>query len=496
MTLERNLDFLVKGGQSAEFLARTRSAFWLLGFSLVPSHVLRTPEQTQIVFPPHPEKDSRQLQIDFDHSQDSPSNFPFNVIPEADISLYNRTAVTSYKEQPLIDIVTREFHARRPRIKEIKGQLIDENQFYSPEIAAKALGIYISSINLLHTPSQGEKIYREKVDGKPLYSGYEILRLSSRPDGRERVEKSKLMASLGISEEMYDLLVKDGVIVPIQSKGKTLISPTYSTSLFDKIFPKKNTPRYAEILRYIQNEGATKMDGPITCEEGASTPIPSTNPRIVTVVLRGESVQREVKFSDSFVFPKDERYNIHKKNITGVVEGDDYVAIPHFPNQTRDVFYVRAAANGNAHGNAHDAFVLGDITRLLLVRNYLTREITEKYLEKEGYPWDEKDAIRFLEKSGMFPMTYNGQLLFPPGTTDIVIMPFKEVEILGKLAIPLIKYHGPFVTSKTIKDLTGQGFGLQTLNDKKKSGKIAHTLLGTESVYNLFQVVREFKSSF
>lgn len=366
----------------------------------------------------------------------------------------------------LVDIIAKHYHKTRQKPFKIENFEFYDDKLYPLKIAAKALNL--KSAASIYASWGGRRPHFENENGEARISGYEIIRIYLRPHAGRTMSEDEFLNRFRISERIYKKLIDLEVI---KYTARSLGAPA---DLLDKIFPsKKDTERYAYLMRLLQEQTTTKS--------AVSN---------VTVVAPSQVSPLEILYID------DEKAYVPLSRLATLKEGIDYKLVPA-TRQDIDAFDIRHRDARALSKKREENVTVNwrDVRRLYLARAFVKEAEIANEFNREGFPYDKGEVIKSLEKAGLSPIAYKGNFVFPSGTLDIATLTDDELERIGKIAKPLIAKHGHFISLRQVKDMVGESFTQTDFLRKKASGitsAIASVIINGEQMYNLFQVVKSY----
>ena len=376
----------------------------------------------------------------------------------------------------LIDIIAKHcYHLIIPGPLTIGGQTFYQNEYYSFKQAAQALGKKIQNLYMM---SSTGKVHTENRK----ISGYEIIRLYMRPNSRKMSTEQELAEQFHLSQEIVERLLRLNVLESREAKaGSKLIVKVKISDFYDKIFPIKGTDRYTHLMSLL---GVAKDD---TLEEHKASRHLAyvVTPREALEPSTQESTQNRLKGRELIYIPS---------SLLPFKDGVDYELVPDGFEQNPDAFYVRHLNSKVPKKTKKEGeeINLNDVLRLHLAKVYIPEvAISEEFRSKLGQ-YDKEMVLRALNLAEMRPIVYKGNLVFPPGTSDIATIADEEIKRIVRLAKPIVDRDGTFISLKQIQELIGSKFNKMEFHQKRSSGEFESIEINDQKLYNVFQVVRSY----
>lgn len=305
-------------------------------------------------------------------------------------------------------------------------------------------------------------------------SGWEILRLHYRPDGREGMKVKDFTERFYISPAVFERLAKFFFEVRTK-KGEKVLLPRSAAGFYDLIFPVERNDKYDHVRSLLtESEAESSVQN---YREDVAPPQPELIVRLPKAI--------DEKVEDHYIpIPKMPlRMNMH------------YTLIPIRDEPDKDAFNIRHRI---LHRDGSQIVLVNssDIERLILATRYIPQSVLENILRKSGN-CDIERTGRVLELLGIPPILYNGDLVYPPGAAEIAKLRDEEIVDIVKLVQPIVKKYGPFIPFDVIKNLIGRGYITQNefLRDRV-SAPIGFMRIGEKAVYNTAQVVIAYRDAF
>lgn len=464
---------------------------------------------------PKIENNPAQLKFDFSRYTNTQNDHGHaktdTLATPATVVTHPRPILTSLQDQindleaSLVNLITKNYHAARQKSYKIGNKLFSDELSYNLSEAAQAIGIEESSLKIMHTPSQGSLIYRESTRE---YSGYEVVRYHLRRRIANNMNVIGVAQFFGIDEATVNRLLE---IKILQRFTSNTITQRSIVNLFDLVFPKKNTPRFYEISKYLgggetptaqpidTNYVANKDGGVVThpvqrpIEIVVDTPIhpiikpaarlPSTgrlevrpydrnrqeatSPSIKYFMrYEGMFLTREGKTFDGMKIPRDYTYTEDKE-------------------QHPDAKYVRFRKGG--YRDSIEEISLRDYFRLLLARASMTEEAFRQKVGSSKY----EEAVKKLGLALMAPQLYDGKPRFLPGSDRIATLDDSVIIQVAEKARPVMVIKGPFLKENEMREASLR-FRPEGLETHAKNGTIVSLDLYGAKRYNAFQAFHAF----
>ncbi len=336
--------------------------------------------------------------------------------PRGDIFLdISKEELKQLDKQGLIDIITKHYHQKRPTQLKIGKLLFSDDEYYSLEQTAYALDLKLDSLRAMTTSNK--HLHKEWVKGNWRISGYEVIRYSLRPHHkRTRTQKESF-------KKFYINFLQ--AIKEISSEDLAIDSVV---KFYDMLFPIKGLDRYKQVMallgKSIDEEQTYK---PIRQQKRIRKPstkkpndfsfrrlyYPSTTPQYST----GQSPNQDL--NKDYVSISSVQLKVNA----------DYVLIKDSSMPDEDAYRVRSVSVGVVRsesvgrlGRKKEDFKLNpsDLDRLSLAKSYIREIKVIKQFESKSFVYDRESVLKSLELAGTPAILYNGMLVFPPNTLDIV----------------------------------------------------------------------------
>ena len=393
-------------------------------------------------------------------------NVPTNTPRTLDMT---RSELNGTQTKTLIDLITLHIH---PIIQSQTNIKYDENY----GLASGVLELGYKSANSLQAMqfSRTKPIVLEQTSSVLMISGYELVRLKHRFNGRARYDLQAVVDKLHISPIIIERLLKERLIV---SYGDYITISRFAAGgsqlneFYEKIFPTKNSARYFEVMELLKS--GLHPESPTT--EFVVAP-PSSNRAAPSDV----NVLDSKTYRAEWPYKKFEGHPLPEKEI-GLKENVHYECIDD-KVQNPDARKIRRINNLTGMVDLRDAF------RLQLAVVYQSRKEVIEHIGINPSEFKEAEILRKLETAGTTALFYGGEIVFPQGTAAIARLDAGVIVRVGNLIKRLIEEYGPFVGKGHLRKIFGEDFNESDFNKQVSYGKIAKIEIRGSTRYNLFQI--------